>query len=139
MTSTVVYGVVAIILAMLFFGNKVYSKLIDEIADLRDELSEERGRLSQIIQQKDAEYKALAEARDTTKIEDTMTTIQRDLEAQHYRHEQEMGSSFEVFKLVADNLKELSSNLLVGTASVNIVQAKIKKPVSKKTSDVELF
>lgn len=42
----------------------------------------------------EAKYQALAEMRETTKIEDVMTTLERDIKAQNYRHEQEMLKSF---------------------------------------------
>jgi FMN phosphatase YigB (HAD superfamily) len=136
MTTSIIYGIAAVLIFLFWLGYKMYDRLVEEIADMRDELAEERGRHRQIIQQKDLEYKSLAEARDTTKIEDTMTNIQRDLEAQFYRHEQEMLSGFNTQKSILANILTISneaSSKKTGKIGVSSTKS------TKKMPEPELF
>jgi hypothetical protein len=136
MTTSIIYGIAAVLIFLFWLGYKMYDRLVEEIADMRDELAEERGRHRQIIQQKDLEYKSLAEARDTTKIEDTMTNIQRDLEAQFYRHEQEMLSGFNTQKSILANILTISNEVSAKkTGKIGVSSTKS----TKKMPEPELF
>ena len=136
MTTSIIYGIAAVLIFLFWLGYKMYDRLVEEIADMRDELAEERGRHRQIIQQKDLEYKSLAEARDTTKIEDTMTNIQRDLEAQFYRHEQEMLSGFNTQKSILANILTISNEASAKkTGKIGVSSTKS----TKKMPEPELF
>lgn len=94
----ILYAVTGIVLLGMWVVYSIWSRLIEEVRDLRDELYEVRGRYEQIIKHKDEQYQALAEMRETTKIEDVMVTLERDIKAQNFRHEQEMMSTFTTMK-----------------------------------------
>lgn len=66
--------------ALVYFGFRLISFYVRQIGKLEDK------------------YTNLAEMRDTTKIEDVMTTLERDIKAQNYRHEQEMMSAFNTLR-----------------------------------------
>jgi hypothetical protein len=70
--------------ALVYFGFKLVSFYVRQIGRLEDR------------------YTKLAEMRDTTKIEDVMTTLERDIKAQNYRHEQEMLNTFNTTKSLLD-------------------------------------
>jgi hypothetical protein len=80
-------AVVSIIanVALVYFGFRLVSFYVRQIGRLEDR------------------YTKLAEMRDTTKIEDVMTMLERDIKAQNYRHEQEMMSAFNTTKSMLDN------------------------------------
>lgn len=105
MESNIIYVISGVVIFLIWSGFKIYTRQLDEIRDLRDELFETRGEYAQIIKMKDDQYTALAEVRDTTKIEDVMTVLERDIKAQNYRHEQEMTVAFTTIKELLEQYK----------------------------------
>lgn len=75
-----VIGLVGLVAVIIYFNFRILSYYIKQIGKLENK------------------YTSLAEMRDTTKIEDVMTTLERDIKAQNYRHEQEMMSAFNTLK-----------------------------------------
>lgn len=75
-----IIGLIAVIGVLIYFNFKIMAYYIKQI-----------GRL-------ETKYTNLAEMRDTTKIEDVMVTLERDIKAQNHRHEQEMMSAFHTLR-----------------------------------------
>lgn len=75
-----ILGLIVVIGLLIYFNFRVIAYYVRQVSKL------------------EAKYTNLAEMRETTKIEDVMMSLERDIKAQNYLHEQEMMSAFYALK-----------------------------------------
>lgn len=107
----IVYAILAAFVVLTLVAYKLYKnvldnmeRLIDQVEDFKEDISELRGMYEEKINQKDVEYRILAERLEQSTIEDVMHNVERDVHAQSHLAQQEIKKNFDTLHSEVENV-----------------------------------